>query len=257
MDQERLEQLIAEELERERRENRDLEAEIRSALQLAEDASPRPQEEREEAEGEVAAQETIEEEEEAEEDNGLFDWVRAMIGAVLGVVLVFLFVIQLITVQGPSMQHTLYAGDKVLVLKSLFCNIEAGDIVMVHQYNAPLNETIIKRVVATGGQTVDIDYGSGTVYVDGTALEEDYIAERTYMDEGMTFPVTLGEGELFLMGDNRNHSTDSRSPMLGVVDERYVVGEAVFLLFPGKSAQYTGELPGSGPREFGRIGLIK
>ena len=128
---------------------------------------------------------------------------------------------------------------------------------MVHQYNAPLNETIIKRVVATGGQTVDIDYSSGTVYVDGAALEEAYIAERTYLDEGMTFPLTLGEGELFLMGDNRNHSTDSRSPMLGVVDERYVVGEAVFVLFPGKTASYLGEWPGTGSREFSRIGLIK
>lgn len=194
--------------------------------------------------------------EKKEEGSALFDWVRSLVGAVLIVVLLFLFAAQLITVQGPSMQHTLYAGDKVLVLRSPLCQIRAGDVVMVHQYNAPLDETIIKRVIAVGGQTVDIDYYTGTVYVDGEAVEEDYIAERTYADEGTVFPLTLEEGELFLMGDNRNHSTDSRSTLLGTVDQRYVVGKAVFLLFPGKSAQYTGELPGTGPRDYGRIGPI-
>ena len=198
----------------------------------------------------------IEQTEEQEETSSLFEWTRALVGAVLGVVLFFVFVAQVITVQGPSMQNTLYAGDKVLVLKSALCDIETGDVVMVHQYNAQLNETIIKRVIATGGQTVDIDFDTGTVYVDGVALEEDYIAERTYSAEGLEFPVTLGEGEIFVMGDNRNHSTDSRSTMLGVIDERYVVGKAIFLLFPGKTAQYLGELPGSGPRDFSRIGTI-
>ena len=200
--------------------------------------------------------ERVEERETEDSGSSLFEWTRALVGAVLGVVLFFVIVAQMITVQGPSMQDTLYAGDKVLVLKSALCSIESGDIVMIHQYNAQLNETIIKRVIATEGQTVDIDYDTGTVYVDGVALEEDYIAERTYSDEGMAFPVTLGEGELFVMGDNRNHSTDSRSTMLGVVDERYVVGKAVLLLFPGRTAQYLGELPGTGKRDLGRIGLI-
>lgn len=211
-----------------------------------EEAAPDPEE----------ALEVLEEESE-EEGSILFDWVRSLVGAVLIVVLLFLFVAQLVTVQGPSMQHTLYAGDKVLVLRSGLCRIQAGDVVMVHQFNAPLDETIIKRVIAVGGQTVDVDFYTGTVYVDGEAIEEDYIAERTYTEEGTEFPLTLEEGELFLMGDNRNHSTDSRSTLLGAVDQRYVVGKAVFLIFPGKTAQYTGELPGSGPRDYGRIGPIR
>ena len=190
-------------------------------------------------------------------ENTLLEWTRALVGAVLAVVLIFTFVCQIITVQGPSMQNTLYGDDKVLVLKRAFCTIGVGDIVMVHQYNAPLNETIIKRVIATEGQTVDIDFDTGTVYVDGQALEEPYIAERTYTSEGTEFPVTLGEGELFLMGDNRNHSTDSRSSMLGVVDERYVVGKAVLLLFPGHTASYLGEQTGTGERDYSRIGLIQ
>ena len=195
-------------------------------------------------------------EEQEDSGNSLFEWTRALVGAVLGVVLFFVFVAQMITVQGPSMQNTLYAGDKVLVLKSALCGVEAGDVVMIHQYNAQLSDTIIKRVIATGGQTVDIDFETGTVYVDGVALEEDYIAERTYSAEGLEFPVTLEEGELFVMGDNRNHSTDSRSDMLGVIDERYVVGKAIFLIFPGRTAQYLGELPGTGKRNFSRIGVI-
>ena len=196
-------------------------------------------------------------EDRTEKEGSLFDWARSLVGAVVAVVLVFLFIAQLITVQGPSMQNTLYAGDKVLVLRSALCDIEAGDVVMVHQYNAMLSDTIIKRVIATGGQTVDIDFETGTVYVDGAALEEPYIAERTYTNEGTAFPVTLAEGEVFLMGDNRNHSTDSRSTMLGVVDERYVVGKAVFLLFPGPTPAYLGEQQGSGSRDFSRIGPIR
>ena len=187
---------------------------------------------------------------------GLLSWTETLVAAVLTVVLLFLFVVQLFVVEGPSMQTTLYGGDMVLVLKPYLTTIEAGDVVVVHQYNAQLNGTIIKRVIATEGQTVDIDFDTGTVYVDGAALEEAYIAERTYTSEGLQFPVTLGEGEVFLMGDNRNHSTDSRSTMLGVVDERYIMGKAVFLVFPGRTASYLGEKDGTGERDYSRIGLI-
>lgn len=191
-----------------------------------------------------------------EKSNSAFEWLRCLVGVVLVLVLLFTFVAQTFTVQGPSMQNTLYGGDKLLVVKAELCHIEAGDIVVACQYNAQLSDPIVKRVVAVEGQTVDIDFSTGTVYVDGKPVEEDYIAERTYTSEGTQFPVTLGEGELFLMGDNRNHSTDSRSSMLGVVDERYVVGKAVFLLFPGKTAAYLGEYAGTGSRDFSRIGVI-
>lgn len=189
--------------------------------------------------------------------DGIFGWMQTLVTAVLAVVLIFLFVAQLFVVQGPSMQNTLYGGDMVLVVKPYFTGISQGDVVVLHQFNADLNETIIKRVIATEGQTVDIDFSTGTVYVDGAALEEPYIAERTYSDEGMNFPVTVGEGEIFVMGDNRNHSTDSRSTMLGAVDERYVMGKAVFLMFPGPTASYLGEYTGSGSRDFSRIGFIE
>ncbi len=194
---------------------------------------------------------------EKEKSNSAFEWLRCLVGVVLVLVLLFTFVAQTFTVQGPSMQNTLYGGDKLLVVKAELCDIEAGDVVVACQYNAQLSDPIVKRVVAVEGQTVDIDFDTGAVYVDGRPIEEAYIAERTYTSEGTVFPVTLGEGELFLMGDNRNHSTDSRSSMLGVVDERYVVGKAVFLLFPGRTASYLGEYAGTGGRDFSRIGMIE
>ena len=113
-----------------------------------------------------------------------------------------------------------------------------------------MEEPIVKRVIATEGQTVDIDFASGSVYVDGELLEEDYINEPTYVEEGTQFPLTVPEGSIFVMGDNRNHSSDSRSSDLGTVDTRYVIGKAVFLLFPGADE-------GTARRDFGRIGLIE
>ena len=195
----------------------------------------------EEPSGEPKEKETLE--------GTLYSWAQALLAAVVGVVLVFTFIARLIGVSGPSMQDTLYTGDQLLVLNSPFCNFQQGDVVVVNAYNAEVNETIVKRIVAVGGQTVDIDFASGTVYVDGTALDEPYIKEPTYTTEGLTFPVTLAGDEVFIMGDNRNHSTDSRSDMLGPVKVDYVQGRAVLLLAPGAT-------PDTGKRDWSRIGPI-
>ena len=108
---------------------------------------------------------------------------------------------------------------------------------------------IVKRVIATGGQTVDIDFTTGSVWVDDQLLDEPYINELTFTDEGLEFPVTLQDHEVFVMGDNRNASSDSRDPSLGPVDERYIVGKAVILAFPGPDV-YTEQ------RVYSRIGVI-
>ena len=96
---------------------------------------------------------------------------------------------------------------------------------------------------------VDIDFSSGTVFVDGQRLHEDYINEQTFKNDGTAFPLTVPEGSVFVMGDNRNHSNDSRDVRLGTVDTRYIIGRAVFLAFPGPDA-------GTGERDYGRIGGI-
>lgn len=183
-------------------------------------------------------------------ENTVYDWARSLVSAVVGVVLIFTFLVRLIGVSGPSMQDTLYTGDRLVVLNSLFCDFKQGDVVVVNAYNAPLDETLVKRIIAVEGQTVDIDFITGTVYVDGEALDEPYIKEPTYTTDGTQFPLTLGEGEVFIMGDNRNHSTDSRSVLLGPVKEDYLQGKALFLLFPGKT-------PDTGERDWSRIGPVK
>lgn len=183
-------------------------------------------------------------------ENIVYDWARSLAAAVVSVVLLFAFGVRLIGVSGPSMQDTLYTGDRLVVLGSLLSGFEAGDVVVVNDYNAELSETIVKRIIAVGGQTVDIDFASGVVYVDGEALEEPYIKEPTYTTEGTEFPLTLAEDEVFIMGDNRNHSTDSRSPKLGPVKRGYLQGKAVFLLMPGRT-------PDTDKSDWSRVGAVR
>ena len=169
---------------------------------------------------------------------------------VLAVVLLFTFAVRVVLVSGPSMRETLQHRDCLLVMNAHLCGgFEAGDIVIIRKESFKDGEPIVKRVIATEGQTVDIDFVSGAVYVDGELLEEDYINEPTYVEEGTEFPLTVPEGSIFVMGDNRNHSSDSRSSDLGTVDTRYVIGRAVFLLFPGADED-------TANRDFGRIGPI-
>ena len=184
------------------------------------------------------------------EGRDLYEWVQALVCSVLTVVLVFTFGIRLIGVDGHSMVPTLQDGDRLLVTTSLLSgDYEYGDIAIIQKGSFAGGEPIVKRVIATGGQTVDIDFETGAVYVDGTLLEEDYINELTFVEEGTEFPLTVPEGSIFVMGDNRNHSSDSRDASLGTVDTRYVIGRAVLLAFPGADET-------TGKRDFGRIGLI-
>lgn len=179
----------------------------------------------------------------------LFDLLQPIAAAVIIAVLLMSFVIPTIGVVGPSMRETLQNGDRLIAVKGWLCGeYRRGDIVVARKDSFD-EDPIIKRVIAVGGETVMIDFESGTVSVDGTALKEDYIREITHLDEGMTFPLTVPEGCVFLMGDNRNNSDDSRDPLLGTVDERELIGRAVFLLYPGRDAV-------SGERDFHRIGMI-
>ena len=179
----------------------------------------------------------------------LYEWVQALVSSVLVVVLIFTFVIRLIGVDGHSMLPTLQHGDRLLVLNSALCgDYEYGDIVIVRK-DSFMHQPIVKRVIATEGQTVDIDFTTGSVWVDGQLLDEPYINELTFTYEGLDFPVTLGEGEVFVMGDNRNASDDSRNPLLGPIDERYIIGKAVILAFPGPDVR-------TEQRVYSRIGVI-
>ena len=128
------------------------------------------------------------------------------------------------------MQQTLIEPDRLIVSK-LFYTPKQGDIVVLRKESFK-DDAIIKRVIAVGGQTVDIDFTEGVVYVDGVALDEPYVNAPTYDPEDFTEPVEVPEGCIFVMGDNRNHSTDSRDARIGVVDNRYIIGKALFRITP-------------------------
>ena len=186
----------------------------------------------------------------------LHDWVYVL--AVLTVIFVFFF--RLVGVDGSSMYPTLVDHD-YLVLESnfLYKDVEAGDIVVLSVDCFADDGPIVKRVIATGGQTVDIDFETGGVYVDGVLLEETYIYEptyRSYEEVGLAidYPVTVPEGSVFVMGDNRNHSADSRYSPCGCVEESRILGKVLMILVPGRQTNEFGEITGG--RKFGRIGTV-
>lgn len=166
------------------------------------------------------------------------------------VLLLFTFVFRLVRVSGPSMFDTLVDGDSLLLLNNTFYSEpKQGDIVVVYLDEFRGGEAIIKRVIATEGQTVDIDFDRSIVYVNGEAIDEPYVNTPTNRSEGVAFPIVVKKGTVFLMGDNRNSSLDSRSPEIGLVDKRSIVGKAMLLLVPGTDG-------GTVKADFTRIGSV-
>ncbi len=199
-------------------------------------------------------QESMEEKQEKQEERqpgrSVYEWVQALVCSVLAAVLLFTFGVRIVGVSGASMRETLQNGDMLLVVNGILCReYRQGDIVIAAKASFENGEPIVKRVIATEGQTVDVDFVNGVISVDGTALSEPYIREETHLSEGTEFPLTVPEGCVFLMGDNRNDSRDSRDPLLGAVDTRNLIGRAVFLLVPGETA-------GLEDREWNRIGSL-
>lgn len=169
-----------------------------------------------------------------------FYWLQTLVTAIVCIVLAFTFLGRVTRVVGSSMTPTLHDGEMMLVW-SLGYQPKQGDIVIVNKTTPETQEllhgeAIVKRVIATGGQTVEIDYENNQVYVDGEPLQEAYILEEmmwpTWDYDMLETYFEVPEGSVFLMGDNRNGSTDSRHAELGTVDEDYLLGKAVFTFFP-------------------------
>ena len=181
--------------------------------------------------------------EKTEGSGSILEYLHDVVYILALILVLFTFCMRVVIVSGSSMFSTLVDGDYLLLINRPLCGeLEQGDIVVASMERFKDGEPIVKRVIATEGQTVDIDFRAGIVYVDGVALEEEYTYTPTHLSEGMEFPLVVEEGCLFLMGDNRGDSRDSRAPEIGLVDEREILGRAVFLLMPGTgTGEYTVE----------------
>ena len=174
----------------------------------------------------------------------IFEWLDVLTTAIITVVIIFSLLFRVATISGPSMQNTLFTDDKVII-SNLGYTPKRGDIVVISRNvnnsvedAATSKEPIIKRVIATSGQTVDIDFERGVVSVDGVELDEPYAKTPTTTKYDVEFPLYVPEGYIFVLGDNRNESMDSRDSRIGeggLVDTRYVLGHAVFRIFPFNS----------------------
>lgn len=163
-----------------------------------------------------------------------FNWIETLMGVLVVFVVVFTFFVRLIGVQGSSMVPTL-DDHNIMLVSNLGYTAEKGDIIILRKDGFYNDQPIVKRVIATGGDVIDINSETGDVSVNGEVLEEPYIAEKIDPLKSvgnMTYPIMIPEGSIFVMGDNRNHSTDSRWTDLGVVDERYIIGHVITVVYP-------------------------
>lgn len=179
-----------------------------------------------------------------------YEWIHCIVVAIIACVLLFVLAARVIDVRGQSMEPTLHEGDKLIITR-LAGDYQYGDIVVL-QKDSFKREPIVKRIIGTAGQKITIDFSTGTVFVDGVELDEPYTKERTYdryhiMDPEYydvygidpdtditenTVTVTVPEGCVFVMGDNRNNSSDSRVGTINFVDTRIIMGKAIFRIFP-------------------------
>lgn len=169
----------------------------------------------------------------------LYEWLQLFLGCVVAAVVLFNCVARLTRVDGGSMDYTLQHGE-IMLIWSLGYTPKQGDIVVLNKTSVLLPDwdqprAIVKRVIATGGQTVDVDYTTGAVYVDGQPLDEPYLHEEMRRPGAPSMQQThweVPEGSIFVMGDNRNYSTDSRDSLVGTIDTDYILGKAVLALWP-------------------------
>ena len=164
----------------------------------------------------------------------IFDWFEAICFSIVAVILVFTFVFRTAQVEGSSMLPNLKDNDRVVLVNSAITGLKQGDVVVTTQPSTVVNHPLIKRVIATEGQTVRVDYENDMVYVDGKAIDEPYILEQDLvkLPNTMDEEFTVSEGHVFVMGDNRNDSADSRNKSIGEINEKYVMGKAFLRIFP-------------------------
>ena len=169
-----------------------------------------------------------------------YDWIQCLLVALIICVLIFMFCVRVIDVIGASMNPTLYNGEKMLV-SGLFYKPKVGDVVVFKKDEYDPNKLLVKRVVAVEGQEINMDFENGIVYIDGVAIAEDYISEPTYNKLDFIGPKTVPEGCVFVMGDNRNASIDSRKSEIGMLDNRLILGKTYCVVYPVSQFRMIGD----------------
>ena len=178
----------------------------------------------------------------------IFDWLSSIIIAFIFGILILVFVGRQISVEGNSMRQTLYYHDRVIVSNLLYTPSN-GDIIIFYAPHERFDAPLVKRVIAVAGQTIDICSQTGDVTVDGVVVDEPYIFDMTTALIHFSGPMYIPEGYVFVLGDNRERTTDSRHDEVGLVDTRYVIGRVHFLLLPGADTL--------GNRDWSRIGFVR
>lgn len=178
-------------------------------------------------------------------------YLHDLVYMLISILVVFLLLFRVIVVSGNSMYSTLWDGDYLLLLSNLvYREPQNGDIVVISKQDFEDGAPIVKRVIATEGQMVDIDFINGVVYVDDEPLDEPYTNNPTTNSSGTEFPLIVDKNCIFVLGDNRAVSKDSRSSDIGQIDKREVLGKALYLFLPGTDH-------GTQPRNQQRIGAVK
>jgi len=175
----------------------------------------------------------------------LYDWLQCIVTAIICGVLIFIFLGRTIGVDGRSMFQTLHHSDRV-VISNLFYSPDNDDIIVFQSPSEQFEYPLVKRVIAKANQTVFIDFDKGDVYVDG--VKEERFSGITTSRHDFEGEVTVPPGFVFVLGDNRNSSTDSRDSSVGLVDTRYILGKVLFLLIPGADE--------NGNRDWNRFGWV-
>jgi signal peptidase I len=180
----------------------------------------------------------------------ILGYLHDLVYLLAAILILFLICFRVVVVSGPSMQNTLIDGDYLLLIgKPFYTQPAYGDVIVAAKDSYGNGTPIVKRIIATEGQLVDIDFETGVVTVDGEALSEPYIKNLTTLFEGTRFPLRVEPGCVFVMGDNRMNSKDSRDPIIGQIDTREILGKAIVLFLPGTDG-------GKTDRDYSRIGAL-